>query len=79
MFPNQVPRGVAFVSTAVLEWMRERLREAGADPALIPDEPVSFWRPKEVYKRTGCSRSTIDRFVASGQFPKPVKLRAEAK
>jgi predicted DNA-binding transcriptional regulator AlpA len=76
MFPNPIPRGIAWPSTAVLEWMRTRVRAAGADPTTIPDEPVSFWRLKEVIRRTGCSRSTIQRFVEAGQFPKPVTLRA---
>jgi predicted DNA-binding transcriptional regulator AlpA len=76
MFPNPIPGGKAFASVEVLKWMRERMAAAGNDPAVIPDEPVAFWRPAEVYKRTGCSKSTIERLIAAGQFPKPVKLRA---
>jgi predicted DNA-binding transcriptional regulator AlpA len=76
MFPNPIPRGIAWPSVAVIDWMRSRMSAAGNDPAIIPDEPIAFWRLPEVIKRTGCSRSTIQRLVAAGQFPKPVTLRA---
>ncbi len=72
----QVPRAVAWPSSEVLAWMRRRVVASGGDPSCIPDEPVSFWRLKEIVRRTGMSRATVYRRVADGQFPKPLTLRA---
>jgi len=71
-----VPRAVAWTSGEVIGWMRSRVLASGGDPSCIPDEPTSFWRLKEVVKRTGMARATIYRRVADGQFPKPLTLRA---
>lgn len=72
------PRAVAWPSTAVLGWMRHRVQAAGGDPTVIPDEPVAMWRLPEVMRRTGCSRSTLYRFVDAQEFPPPVPLSSPA-
>ncbi len=69
-------RAVAWASTAVIAWMRDRITASGGDPALIPDEPASFWRLRVVMQRTGLARPTLYRLAAQGQFPKPVRLSA---
>lgn len=76
MYPNPSPRGIAWPSTAVIAWMRERVAAAGCDPSVIPDEPVRFWRVKEVMARTGLKRTTLWRRMKSGEFPTAVTLRA---
>ena len=67
-------RAVAWPSTVVLRWMRERIVAAGGDPAVIPDEPACMWRLREVVRRTGYSRSTLYRLADAGKFPRPVAL-----
>jgi predicted DNA-binding transcriptional regulator AlpA len=67
-------RAVAWPSTAVIAWMRERIAESGGDPSLIPDEPTALWRLRVVMQRTGLARPTLYRLAARGQFPRPVRL-----
>lgn len=67
-------RAVAWSSTAVTKWMRDRIAAAGGDPSEIPDEPVAFWRLPTVVSRTGLSRPSIYRLVSLGQFPRGVPL-----
>jgi len=71
-------RAVAWPSTAVIAWMRQRIAENGGDPTLIPDEPAALWRLRTVMARTGLARPTLYRLAAQGQFPKPVRLSAPA-
>lgn len=35
---------------------------------------ISFLTPKAVCQRTSLSRSTLDRLVAAGDFPAPIRL-----
>jgi predicted DNA-binding transcriptional regulator AlpA len=35
---------------------------------------AQFLSPKDTCRKTAVSRATLDRLVASGEFPKPVKL-----
>jgi predicted DNA-binding transcriptional regulator AlpA len=35
---------------------------------------TQFLTPKAVCQRTSLSRSTLDRLVAAGDFPKPIRL-----
>jgi prophage regulatory protein len=46
--------------------------------ALKNDSPLTFLRLPEVKRRVGLSRSEIYRKVKAGEFPKPVKLSAQA-
>lgn len=78
MTPLPLNRAVAWPSTAVIAWMRDRITASGGDPALIPDEPPAFWRLRVVMQRTGLARPTLYRLAAQGQFPKPVRLSAPA-
>jgi predicted DNA-binding transcriptional regulator AlpA len=78
MAPVPLNRAVAWPSTAVITWMRDRIAASGGDPTLIPDEPPSFWRLRVVMQRTGLARPTLYRLAAQGQFPKPVRLSAPA-
>lgn len=71
---RQIPRVVAWTSSAILEWQRERLAEAGGDPTSIKDEPFRFMRLPEVIDRTGLARSTIYRRMASHTFPRQIPL-----
>lgn len=67
-------RAVAWPSSAVIAWMRDRLAAAGGDPSSIPDEPFRYWRLPEVEQRVGVRRSTVYRWIASRQFPAPLTL-----
>ena len=40
--------------------------------------PVTLYRCKSVQQRTGLARSAIYQLMASGDFPKPIKLTAKA-
>lgn len=68
------PRAVGWASPLVLKWLRERLVAGGGDPASVADEPFRFMRLPEVELRTGLRRSTIYRYVESGNFPAPASL-----
>lgn len=35
---------------------------------------ITFMTPKRVCERTSLSRATLDRLVAAGEFPKPIRL-----
>jgi predicted DNA-binding transcriptional regulator AlpA len=68
------PRMVAWPSTAITAWLRERLQSAGADPASVPDEPFRLLRRDEVLHRCGISSPTLYRRMRRGKFPRPVSL-----
>jgi predicted DNA-binding transcriptional regulator AlpA len=74
--PPHLPggRAVAWPSTAVIAWLRDRVVASGGDPAVIPDEPAAMWRIPEVERRTGLSRASVYRMAGAGEFPKPVRL-----
>jgi predicted DNA-binding transcriptional regulator AlpA len=72
-------RAVAWPSTAVIRWMRERVTAAGGDPSEISDEPIAMWRLPEEERRTGYSRPTLYRMAAEGQFPRPVDLLGDLR
>lgn len=79
--PPNLPggRAVAWPSTAVLAWLRNRVAASGGDPAVIPDEPTAMWRIPEVERRTGLSRATVYRMAGAGEFPKPIRLSVRAQ
>lgn len=74
--PPNLPggRAVAWLSTAVIAWLRDRVVASGGDPAVIPDEPAAMWRIPEVERRTGLSRATVYRMAGAGEFPRPIRL-----
>jgi predicted DNA-binding transcriptional regulator AlpA len=74
--PPHLPggRAVAWPSTAVIAWIRDRVVASGGDPAVIPDEPPAMWRIPEVERRTGLSRATVYRMAGAGEFPRPIRL-----
>lgn len=75
-----VPRAVGVPSPAFFDWMRERVRAAGGDPTLIPDnEPVRFMRIAELVERSGLSEPTLYRMMARGEFPQAVPLATPFK
>lgn len=41
--------------------------------------PIKLYRMPDILGLTGLSRSSIDRLVKIGQFPKPIKLGERAK
>jgi predicted DNA-binding transcriptional regulator AlpA len=69
-------RAVAWASTVITEWQRERIIAAGGDPSIVPDAPFRFVRLPEVKQLTGLSRSSLYRMVSEARFPAPVPLCA---
>ena len=43
------------------------------------NQPLKFERFKQLAKRVPYSRSTIDRLVSQGKFPRPYKLSSKSK
>jgi len=71
----QTPRAVAWLSTAVVGWMRERVIASGGNGADIPDiSPARFLRRPEVCLLTGLSCSSLYRMIASAEFPRPIAI-----
>lgn len=69
------PRAVAWPSTAIIRWMRERVSGAGGDPDDIPDiSPVRFLRVPEVLQLIGVCTSTLYRMINAGEFPRPIPI-----
>ena len=52
--------------------MRERVAEAGGDPATVPDVAYRFLRPHDISTMCGVSLKTVYRMVEDGTLPKPV-------
>lgn len=50
------------------------MSEASQLPAEYLNRPNRLIRIKEVQYRTGLGRSTIYRWMAKGEFPRPIKL-----
>lgn len=69
-----ISRAVAWPNSVVLNWMRDRIADAGGDPECVPTEPFAFWRISEVTRRTGLGKATLYRKIAEGTFPKGVLL-----
>lgn len=68
------PRAVRWPSTKILEFQRNVLRDAGADPSEIRDEPYRLLRLTEVAQKVGLSEASIYRAMRAGKFPRPVTL-----
>lgn len=68
------PRSVAWPSTVITAWIRERVVASGGDPAVVPDEPFTMLRRPEVQRRVGLSGPTIYRRIKAGTFPAPIAL-----
>jgi len=66
------PRTVRWTSTSIIEWQRWVLRQAGQDPAVVPDEPFQLLALPEVKRRVALSTSTIYRAMSAEKFPRPV-------
>jgi predicted DNA-binding transcriptional regulator AlpA len=79
--PDPQPRAVAWTSASVTGWMRDQIISGGGDPTDVPDiAPARFMRAPEVKQLTGLSTSTLYRMVASGTFPRPIRIdRAAAR
>jgi predicted DNA-binding transcriptional regulator AlpA len=67
-------RAVAWPTTVITEWQRERIRAAGGDASIVPDVPFRFVRLPELKTLTGLSRSSLYRLISSSRFPAPVPL-----
>jgi predicted DNA-binding transcriptional regulator AlpA len=73
------PRAVGWSNVEIIQWQKERLVAAGADPGMIrDDEPFRFLRLPEVEQRSGLRRSSIYRKVQEGSFPAPIVLGGTA-
>lgn len=71
---NMRARAVAWPSTVIAEWQRERIRAAGGDTSVVPDVPFRFVRLPELKTLTGLSRSSLYRLISESRFPAPVPL-----
>jgi predicted DNA-binding transcriptional regulator AlpA len=67
-------RAVAWPSSAIAAWQRDRIAAAGGDPSIVPETPFKFLRLSDVKELTGLSRSTIYRLAGEQRFPAPVPL-----
>ena len=68
-------RAVDWVSTSIVEWMRQKVVASGGKASDVPDMvPARFLRANEVRQLTGMSTPTLYRWMASGQFPRPTRL-----
>jgi predicted DNA-binding transcriptional regulator AlpA len=66
---------VAWTSTSISQWQRERVAAGGGDPAVVPEPPFRFLRLPEVKQLTGLSRSSLYRMCAAKKFPAPFLSR----
>lgn len=67
-------RAVAWPSTAITQWQRERIAAAGGDPSIVPESPFRFLRLESVKTLTGLSRSSVYRLISEQRFPAPIPL-----
>lgn len=67
-------RAVAWPSTAVTQWQRERIAAAGGNPSVVKETAFRFIRLPEVKQLTGLSRSSLYRMVKNSTLPPPVPL-----
>lgn len=72
-------RAVAWPSSAITRWQRERIAAAGGDASIVPEAPFRFLRLPEVKQLTGLSRSSLYRLCAEKKFPLPVPLCTTAE
>jgi Prophage CP4-57 regulatory protein (AlpA) len=64
-----------WISTVIIDWLRERMTASGQDGSLLKDEPPGrVLRLPEVEKMTTLSKSAIYRRIVAGTFPKPFHL-----
>jgi predicted DNA-binding transcriptional regulator AlpA len=71
-------RSVGWPSTAITQWQRERIAEAGGDPSIVPETQFRFIRLSELKQLVGLSRSSIYREISFKRFPAPVPLSARS-
>ena len=64
---SQNPRAVRWTSPAVLNWVRERIKAAGGDPAEVPEMPFKLLPLAAVRELTGFSTSTL--YQDAGVWP----------
>jgi predicted DNA-binding transcriptional regulator AlpA len=68
-------RSVAWRSTSISKFQRERLAAAGLDPKEVPDDQeFRFLRLPEVMRLLGLPRSSVYRAVSDGLLEPPVPL-----
>jgi predicted DNA-binding transcriptional regulator AlpA len=72
-------RSVAWRSTSIVKFQRQRLADAGLDPREVADGEFRFMRIAEVKHRLGVSTSSVYRFVSAGLLEPPVPLGPRAK
>jgi predicted DNA-binding transcriptional regulator AlpA len=66
---SAAPRAVAIPSSVLTQYMRDRVKAAGGDPASVPEVPYSFKRPAAAAEMIGVSLATFYRMVEDGIFP----------
>ena len=65
---------VAWSSTSIAQWQRDRIAAAGGDPSIVPESPFRFLRLQEVMQLTGLSRSAVYKLMEDKRFPPNVPL-----
>jgi predicted DNA-binding transcriptional regulator AlpA len=68
------PRAVRWPSPRVEDWLRDRIKAAGGDPAEVPTAPFRFLPLSAVMEMTGLKNSSIYRMMKNGKFPKAVPV-----
>ena len=71
---NRRVHAVAWSSTSIAQWQRDRIAAAGGDPSIVPESPFRFLRLREVMQLTGLSRSAVYKLMEERRFPPNVPL-----
>lgn len=66
------PRMVRWSSAEIAELQRSILRQAGLDPAQVPEVSFRFLTLRDVRERLGLSTASIYRGMAAGKIPRPI-------
>jgi predicted DNA-binding transcriptional regulator AlpA len=68
------PRAVAIASPFVTQYMKDRVKAAGGDPASVPEVPYRFMRPAAAAEMIGVSLATFYRMIDDGIFPRLIPI-----
>jgi len=68
------PRAVRWPSPRVEEWLRQRIKAAGGDPAEVPTAPFRLLPLSAVMEITGLKQTLIYKLMKDGNFPRPVPV-----